>query len=60
LIIVNSNQYLDVMTFIIDHTFKVTMKIVDVYYDLINLIVLLDITANEEVGHINSLEVEVV
>jgi hypothetical protein len=48
------------MTFIIDYVFKVIMKIVDIHHGLIDLIVLLNIIANEEVGHINSLEVEVV
>jgi hypothetical protein len=48
------------MIFIINHVFKVIMKIIDIYYDLIDLIMLLNIIINEEVGHINSLKVEII
>jgi hypothetical protein len=48
------------MTFITDHTLKVIMKVISVYYGLVDLLILLGITADEEDGHINLLEVQVI
>jgi hypothetical protein len=36
------------------------MKVISVYYDLVNLLILLSITADGEGGHINLLEVQVI
>jgi hypothetical protein len=36
------------------------MKVISVYYGLVDLFVLLSIIANEEGGHINLLEVQVI
>jgi hypothetical protein len=48
------------VTFIIDYTLKVIMKVISVHYGLIDLFILLSITADEEDGHINLLEVQVI
>jgi hypothetical protein len=57
---VNINRYLNIMTFIIDYTLKVIMKVINVYYDLVDLLVLLSITTNGEDDHINLLEVQII
>jgi hypothetical protein len=57
---VNTNKYLNMMTFIIDHTLKVIMKVISVHHDLVNLFILLNITINGEGDHINLLEVQVI
>jgi hypothetical protein len=54
---VNINRYLNIVTFIIDYTLKVIMKVISVYYSLIDLLILLSITVNREGGHIDLLEV---
>jgi hypothetical protein len=48
------------MTFIIDHTLKVIMKVINVYYNLVDLFILLNITANREGGYIDLLKVQVI
>jgi hypothetical protein len=57
---VNIDRYLNIVIFIIDHTLKVIMKVISVYYSLIDLLILLSITANREGGYINLLEVQVI
>jgi hypothetical protein len=54
---VNTNKYLNIVIFIIDYTLKIIMKVINVYYSLIDLLILLNIIINEEGGHINLLEV---
>jgi hypothetical protein len=54
---INMNKYLNMMTFIIDYTLKVIMKVISVHHNLINLLILLNITTNGEGGHINLLKV---
>jgi hypothetical protein len=51
------NRYLNIVTFIIDYTLKVTMKVISVHYSLVDLLILLGITVNGEGGHIDLLEV---
>jgi hypothetical protein len=51
------NKYLNIIIFIIDYTLKVIMKVISVYYGLINLLVLLNIITNGEGGYINLLKV---
>jgi hypothetical protein len=36
------------------------MKVISVHYDLVDLLILLDITTNGEDGHIDLLEVQVI
>jgi hypothetical protein len=48
------------MTFIIDYTLKVIMKVINIHYNLIDLLILLSITTNEEGGHIDLLEVQII
>jgi hypothetical protein len=57
---VNMNRYLDMMIFIIDYTLKVIMKVINVYYDLVDLLILLDIITNREDDYINLLKVQVI
>jgi hypothetical protein len=45
------------MIFIIDYTLKVIIKVINIYYSLIDLLILLSITADREDGHIDLLEV---
>jgi hypothetical protein len=54
------NRYLDIITFIIDYTLKVIMKVISVYYNLVDLFILLNITADGEGGYINLLKVQVI
>jgi hypothetical protein len=51
------NRYLNMITFITDYTLKVIMKVISVYYSLVDLLILLGITADEEGGHIDLLKV---
>jgi hypothetical protein len=48
------------MIFIIDYTLKVIIKVISVYYSLIDLLILLSITTDEEGGYIDLLEVQVI
>jgi hypothetical protein len=57
---VNMNRYLDIVTFIIDYTLKVIMKVISVHYSLVDLLVLLSITINREGSHIDLLEVQII
>jgi hypothetical protein len=57
---VNTDRYLDIVIFIIDYTLKVIMKVISIYYSLIDLLILLGITANREGGYIDLLEVQVI
>jgi hypothetical protein len=57
---VNIDRYLNIVTFIINYTLKVIIKVISVYYSLVDLLVLLSITADGEGGHINLLEVQVI
>jgi hypothetical protein len=57
---VNTDRYLDIMTFIIDYTLKVTMKVISVYYGLVDLLILLSIITDEEGDYIDLLEVQVI
>jgi hypothetical protein len=54
------NRYLDMMIFIIDYTLKVIMKVISVYYSLIDLLVLLSIITDREGGYIDLLEVQII
>jgi hypothetical protein len=54
---VNTDKYLNIVTFIIDYTLKVIIKVISIYYSLVDLLVLLSITTDREGGHINLLEV---
>jgi hypothetical protein len=54
---INMNKYLNIVTFIIDYTLKVIMKVINVHYDLVDLFILLNIITDEEGDHINLLEV---
>jgi hypothetical protein len=54
------DRYLDIVTFIIDHTLKVIMKVISVHYSLVDLLILLSITTDGEGGHIDLLEVQVI
>jgi hypothetical protein len=54
---VNTDRYLNMIIFIIDYTLKVIMKVISVHYGLVDLLILLNITINEEDDHIDLLEV---
>jgi hypothetical protein len=51
------DKYLNIIIFIIDYTLKVIIKVINVHYSLIDLLILLDIIINREGDHINLLEV---
>jgi hypothetical protein len=57
---INTDRYLDIVTFITDYTLKVTVKVISVHYSLVDLLILLGITADREGGHIDLLEVQVI
>jgi hypothetical protein len=57
---VNIDKYLNIVIFIIDHTLKVTIKVISVHYGLVDLLILLNITTDREDDHINLLEVQII